>query len=54
MVKSTNYEAPHHVMFQSPINSCLLGPNILHITWFSNTLKLQSGLSDRYRMLFDQ
>jgi hypothetical protein len=39
-VRSTDYSAPHYVIFSIPIVSSLLGPNIL-----LNTLSLHSSLN---------
>lgn len=40
-VKNTNYEASHHVCnyLYPSVTPCLLGPNILSRTWFSNKFK---------------
>ena len=45
-VRSTDYSAPHYVIFfYSPVTSSLLGPNILLNTLFSNTLSLRSSFN---------
>jgi len=43
-VRSTDHEAPHYVVFSTPITSSLQCPNILLNTLFSNTLSLHSSL----------
>ena len=44
-MRSTDYSAPHYVIFSIPITSSLLGPNTLLNTLFSNTLSRRSTLN---------
>jgi len=39
-VRSTNYQAPHYVVFSIPVTLSLTGPNILLSNLLSNTLCL--------------
>jgi len=46
---STNLAATRYAIFQPPVTSTLLRPNILLSTLFSNTLSLCSSVSVRER-----
>jgi hypothetical protein len=43
VVRSTYHNAPHYVVFSTPVTFSVLGPNILLNTPFSNTLSLYSS-----------
>jgi len=42
-VKPKIYEAPHYAVFQPPVSSSVLDPNVLLSTLFSNTVNLFSN-----------
>jgi hypothetical protein len=52
LVKCTSYETAHYrSLLQSPASCCLLGPNILITTPFSDTFSLCSSISMRNPVL---